>query len=62
MEGGASSSYTAAKGETLVYRAGPEPELLVKNRLEGEIWATPAFAQGAILMRTSEYLYKIVQD
>jgi outer membrane protein assembly factor BamB len=49
-------------GETLVYRAGPEPELIAKNNLEGEIWATPAFTGGAILMRTSEYLYKIVQE
>ena len=47
------------KGETLVYRAGPEPHLLARNQLEGEIWATPALTGGAILMRTSAYLYKI---
>jgi len=53
---------SSTRGETFVYRAGPEPELLAKNMLEGEIWATPALSGGAILMRTSEYLYKIVQD
>jgi len=53
---------SSTRGETYVYRAGPKPELLSKNRLEGEIWATLAFTGGAILMRTSEYLYKIVRD
>lgn len=53
---------SSTRGETFVYRAGPEPELIAKNFLEGEIWATPAFTGGAILMRTSEYLYKIVSD
>jgi len=50
---------SSTRGETFVYRAGPEPELVAKNILEGEIWATPALSGGAILMRTSEYLYKI---
>jgi len=53
---------SSTKGETFVYRAGPEPELIARNKLEGEIWATPALSGGAILMRTSEYLYKIVGD
>ena len=53
---------SSIRGETFVYRAGPEPELVAKNMLEGEIWATPALTGGAILMRTSEYLYKIVED
>jgi outer membrane protein assembly factor BamB len=51
---------SSTRGETMVYRAGPEPELLSKNKLKGEIWATPAFTGDAILMRTSEYLYKII--
>lgn len=50
---------SSIKGETLVFKAGTKPDLLAENRLEGEIWATPALAGGAILMRTSEYLYKI---
>ena len=47
------------KGETLVYKAGATPELVERNKLKGEIWATPAFSGGAILMRTSEFLYRI---
>lgn len=50
----------STRGETYVYRTGAKPVLLAKNMLEGEIWATPALSDGAILMRTSEYLYKIV--
>jgi outer membrane protein assembly factor BamB len=53
---------SSTRGETLVYSAGPEPELIATNKLEGEIWATPAFTGGAILMRTSKYLYKIVLE
>jgi outer membrane protein assembly factor BamB len=52
---------SSTRGQTLVYRAGPEPERVSENKLEGEIWATPAFTDGAILMRTSEALYKIVR-
>ena len=50
---------SSTRGETLVYKAGPVPELVSTNVLEGEIWATPALVNGAILMRTSEFLYKI---
>jgi outer membrane protein assembly factor BamB len=50
---------STVRGETLVYKAGAMPELVSRNRLEGEIWATPALTGGAILMRTSKYLYRI---
>lgn len=53
---------SSTRGETFVYRAGTEPELLAKNRLEGEIWATPALSGGAVLLRTSEFLYKIKEQ
>jgi outer membrane protein assembly factor BamB len=46
-------------GSTLVFKAGRQWEPVSENRLEWEIWATPAFTGGAIVMRTSEYLYKI---
>jgi outer membrane protein assembly factor BamB len=51
--------FSSTRGETLVIREGRELEVLARNHLEGEIWATPAVADGAILMRTSKYLYKI---
>ena len=53
--------FSSTQGETLVIRAGPEYQLAARNSLEGEIWATPAVVDGSILMRTSQYLYKIRQ-
>jgi len=50
---------SSIKGETIVLKAGRELEIKSENKLEGEIWATPAVTGGAILMRTSEFLYKI---
>jgi len=50
---------SSTRGETLVYTTGDKPELVSKNILEGEIWATPAMTDGAILIRTSEYLYRL---
>jgi outer membrane protein assembly factor BamB len=49
----------STRGKTYVFKAGREKELLTENSLEGEIWSTPAFLQGEILMRTSKFLYKI---
>jgi outer membrane protein assembly factor BamB len=51
---------SSTKGATRVYRAGTQPQLVSVNELDGEIWTTPAFSKGAILMRTSAYLYKII--
>jgi outer membrane protein assembly factor BamB len=50
---------SSIKGETLVYSIDPEPELLSRNTLEGEIWATPAMVDSSILLRTSEFIYKL---
>ena len=50
---------SSTKGETRVYALDPEPVLVSSNTLEGEIWATPAMVDGAILVRTSEFLYKL---
>ena len=46
-------------GKTVVLKTGPEPEIVAENNLDGDIWATPAIVDGALLIRTSEYLYKI---
>ena len=51
--------FSSTNGKTTVLKAGPEPEIVAENHLEGNIWATPAIADGALLIRTSEYLYKI---
>ena len=51
--------YSSTSGETSVIREGRSLERISTNSLEGEIWTTPAFVDGAILIRTSQYLYKI---
>ncbi|MCK4992317.1 MAG: PQQ-binding-like beta-propeller repeat protein, partial [Bacteroidales bacterium] len=50
---------SSTRGSTIVLKAGPELEIVSENTLDGEIWATPAFTGGAILMRTSKFLYKL---
>ena len=51
--------FSSTGGDTHVIRAGREMDFVAENSLDGEIWATPAVTGGAILMRTSNYLYKI---
>ena len=51
--------FSSTRGYTYVVAAGKDLNILSENRLEGEIWATPAITGGAILLRTSKYLYKI---
>jgi outer membrane protein assembly factor BamB len=53
---------SSTRGETLVVRAGKTYDLVAENRLDGEIWATPAFVAGSVLLRTSSYLYKLTGD
>jgi outer membrane protein assembly factor BamB len=50
---------SSTRGTTLVFKAGRQYTEVGENNLEGEIWATPAFTGGAILIRTSQFLYKI---
>lgn len=52
--------FNSIRGETLVIKEGRELKMVAQNSLDGEIWATPAVVNGAILMRTSKYLYKIL--
>ena len=51
---------SSTRGITYVLKTGREPDVVAENRLEGEIWATPAMTGGAIIMRTSKYMYKII--
>jgi outer membrane protein assembly factor BamB len=51
--------FSSTNGKTIVLKTGPDFEIVEENQLEGNIWATPAIADGALLVRTSEYLYKI---
>lgn len=51
--------FFTTRGETLVIDEGEKMEIIARNKLEGEIWATPAFVRNNILIRTSKYLYRI---
>lgn len=51
--------FSSIRGDTYVIRDGREMDFIAENSLDGEIWATPAVTGGAIIMRTSKYLYKI---
>ncbi|MCK5691659.1 MAG: hypothetical protein KAI08_02390, partial [Bacteroidales bacterium] len=51
--------FSSERGTTYVIRSGREMDFVAQNSLEGEIWATPGVTGGAIIMRTSEFLYKI---
>ncbi|MCX8107702.1 MAG: hypothetical protein N3G20_02745, partial [Verrucomicrobiae bacterium] len=47
------------KGQVVVLEAGPEYKELHRFRLEGEIYASPAFASGRMFIRTTTTLYCI---
>lgn len=51
--------FSSVKGETLVLKAGPNPEVLAENVLHGEIFATPAIVRNSILIRNETTLYRI---
>ncbi|MGW8316140.1 MAG: outer membrane protein assembly factor BamB family protein [Bacteroidales bacterium] len=53
---------SSTQGRTHVFKAGRHWEPVAENSLEGEIWSTPAFTAGDIVIRTSEFLYKIGTD
>ena len=49
----------ADEGDVYVIKAGPKIELVAKNSLEGQCYASPAVAQGELFIRTTHYLYCI---
>jgi outer membrane protein assembly factor BamB len=51
--------FCSTQGEILVLKEGKEDKIISKNRLDGEIWATPAILRNSILIRTSKFLYRI---
>jgi outer membrane protein assembly factor BamB len=48
-------------GDTYVIEAGPQYKLLAKNSLNEMIMATPAVAQGSVIVRTQSKLYRIAK-
>jgi outer membrane protein assembly factor BamB len=51
--------FSSTRGVTYVFKAGDEAEIVSENKLDGEIWATPAIADRSIIIRTNRALYKI---
>jgi outer membrane protein assembly factor BamB len=50
---------TNENGTTFVLQLGDKPELIATNSLRENTYATPAFADGRIYVRTSDYLFCI---
>ncbi len=51
--------FSSTRGETIVIKEGPELDILAENKLDGEIWTTPAVINNDMLIRTSKFLYRI---
>ncbi len=51
--------FSSTRGDVIVIKEGREANIVAENKLEGEIWATPAILRNSLLIRTSKYLYKI---
>ena len=47
----------SADGVVVVLDAGEELKILARNKLDGEILATPALVDGKIYLRTESHLY-----
>jgi outer membrane protein assembly factor BamB len=51
--------FTSVRAETMVIKAGRQLEILAENKLQGEVYATPAFVRNSILLRSDGQLYRI---
>lgn len=49
-------------GSVFVIDEGLTFEQLAENKLDGDIWATPAVVDNSLLIRTSKYLYRIANQ
>jgi outer membrane protein assembly factor BamB len=51
--------FTSTKGETLIIKEGKKLEIVGRNKLKGEVFATPAIINNSIVIRTENNLYCI---
>jgi outer membrane protein assembly factor BamB len=51
--------FVSEEGEAQVVKAGPKYELLAKNKMDDVCMATPAIADGLLLVRTQRFLYAL---
>jgi outer membrane protein assembly factor BamB len=49
--------FTSTTGETIVIKAGRKLEIISRNKLKGDVFATPAITNNSIIMRVGSYLY-----
>jgi outer membrane protein assembly factor BamB len=48
---------TSTNGETLVIKEGRNLEIIARNKLKGEVFATPAITHKSIIIRAGTNLY-----
>jgi len=51
--------FTSTNGETLIIKEGRKLEIISRNRLKGEVFATPAIVNNSIILRAGNILYSI---
>ena len=51
--------FPSTNGKTLVIKEGKTLGIVSENKLDGQIWASPAVTDNKLLIRTSKYLYLI---
>lgn len=50
---------TSVRGETLILQAGPNLNIITENKLQGEIFATPAIVGNSLVIRNEDSLLRI---
>jgi len=48
---------TSVSGEVAVLKAGPDREIIARNRVAGRVTATPGLARGVVYLRTRDRLW-----
>lgn len=56
---GGNICFTSVNGETTIIKEGRKPDIVSRNKLTGEIYATPAITGNKLLIRTATDLYCI---
>jgi hypothetical protein len=54
--------FASETGEVFVLRAGPEPEVLAQNAMDEVVMATPAIADGLLVVRTLGHVVGLGED
>jgi outer membrane protein assembly factor BamB len=52
--------FFSVKGEVLTLKAGRKYDVVAKNQMDSGIWATPAVLRNSVILRTQNYICRIV--